>query len=278
MHGIGNDYIYFDEVTEKIENPNLLSALISDRHFGVGGDGIVLISPSEKADFKMRIFNSDGSEAKMCGNATRCIGKYVYEKGLTQKSEFSLETLSGIKNLKLETKKGKVISVKVDMGKPILTPQKIPINFNGEHFINKPVKVNNKVYLGTAISMGNPHFVIFTENVKNINLASIGPAFEFHPFFPERVNVEFAELTENGIFMRVWERGSGETLACGTGASAVFAASVLNGYIDKKADISLLGGVLSFELAENGHIFMSGPAEFVFEGVLSEEQLEKLKK
>lgn len=269
MHGLGNDYIYF---YGNVENPEELSIKLSDRHFGVGGDGIVLILPSDKADFRMRMFNADGSEGKMCGNATRCIGKYVYDKGLTDKTEITLETLSGIKHLKLTVTDGKVSLVSVNMGNPILTPAEIPVKMDGENVIDRRVMVEGKEYGITCVSMGNPHCVIFSDtDPADIDLPKIGPVFENLPIFPDRINTEFVKvLSENTLKMRVWERGSGETLACGTGACAVGVSAVLRGFAKRGEDITvkLIGGDLIINYAEDGTVWMTGPAEFVFEGTI----------
>lgn len=269
MHGIGNDYIYFDCTKEVIKNPSELSIKLSDRHFGVGGDGIVLIMLSEVADFRMRMFNADGSEGKMCGNASRCIGKFVYQKGLTKKKEITLETLAGIKTLKLTVEDGKVSLVKVNMGKAILNPKDIPVLSNEDIIVDKTINVSGKDYSITCVSMGNPHCVIFTKGIDELDLKNIGPNFENHKIFPERINTEFVEvIDEKTLKVRVWERGSGETFACGTGACAVTVAAVLNGYSKKDEDITvkLLGGNLIIRYQSDGVIYMTGPAEFVFEG------------
>lgn len=271
MHGIGNDYIYFDCTKEAVEDPEGLAVALSDRHFGIGGDGIVLICPSTAADFKMRMFNADGSEGKMCGNASRCIAKYVYERGLTSKTEITLETLGGIKVLKLHLdSQNKVESVTVNMGKAVLECEKIPVLFDGERLIGEKVKIAGKRQKVTAVSMGNPHCVIFTEeDVSGMDLASFGPDYENDEMFPERVNTEFVNIIdENTLKMRVWERGSGETLACGTGASAVAVAAVENGICSHDTDITvkLTGGNLLINYASDGTVYMTGPASFVFEG------------
>lgn len=274
MHGIGNDYIYFNCLDNDIKDPNGLSIALSDRHFGVGGDGIVMIMRSEIADFRMRMFNADGSEGKMCGNATRCIGKYVYEKGLTDKTEFTLETLGGIKVLKLNVSDGKVISVTVDMGKAILKPADIPVLLNGDCIVSKKTILAGKEHEITCVSMGNPHCVIFTKDIDNLNLEKIGPDYENDPIFPERVNTEFVEIIDNKTLkMRVWERGSGETWACGTGASAVCVAAVLNGICDYDTDVlvKLRGGDLTINYKKDGTVYMTGPATFVFDGELEKE-------
>ena len=272
MHGIGNDYIYFDctkGIPSELENPGELSKKLSDRHFGIGGDGIILILPSEKCDFRMRMFNADGSEGEMCGNATRCIGKFVYEKGLTNKSEITLETLAGIKKLELTIKDNKVLSVTVNMGAPIINARDIPVSFNKENVINEGVTIDNMEYNITCVSMGNPHCVIFGLDIYNLDLEKLGPKFENNKLFTERINTEFAQIVdEKTINMRVWERGSGETLACGTGACATVVAAILNGYCKKDEDITvkLLGGELKIKYNNNGYVYMTGPAEFVFEG------------
>lgn len=274
MHGIGNDYIYFNCLDNDIKDPNGLSVALSDRHFGVGGDGIVMIMRSKVADFRMRMFNADGSEGKMCGNATRCIGKYVYEKGLTDKTEFTLETLGGIKVLKLNVSDGKVISVTVDMGKAILKPADIPVLLDGDCIVSKKTMLAGKEHEITCVSMGNPHCVIFTKDIDNLNLEKIGPDYENDPIFPERVNTEFVEIIDNKTLkMRVWERGSGETWACGTGASAVCVAAVLNGICDYDTDVlvKLRGGDLTINYKKDGTVYMTGPATFVFDGELEKE-------
>lgn len=269
MHGIGNDYIYFNCFEETIENPEELSIKLSDRHFGVGGDGIVLIMPSETCDFRMRMFNADGSEGKMCGNATRCIGKYVYDKGLTDKTSITLETLSGVKVLDLEVVNGKVESVTVDMGKAVFTAKDIPVISDTEEVVEKELTVGDRTDKITCVSMGNPHCVIFTQGIDDLDLAKIGPAYENHELFPERINTEFAEyIDEHSLKMRVWERGSGETLACGTGACALVSAAVKTGRCkaDEFIKVSLLGGDLQVMYKSDGTVIMKGPATFSFEG------------
>lgn len=271
MHGIGNCYIYVNCFEETVENPQELAIKVSDVHFGIGADGLVMICPSDKADFKMRIFNADGSEAKMCGNASRCVGKYVYEKGLTNKKEVTLETLSGIKILKLEEKNGEIASVTVDMGKISLNPRDIPVLSDKDKFIDEPVEVGGKTVNITAVSVGNPHAVVFVENVDELDLKKIGPIFENHKLFPDRVNTEFIHvIDENTLKMRVWERGSGETWACGTGACASVAAAVENGYCKKDTEITvhLRGGDLKIVYQSDGHIIKKGPAAFICDGVL----------
>lgn len=269
MQGIGNDYIYVNCFEEKVDDPERVSQIVSDRHFGIGGDGLVLIMPSEKADFRMRMFNADGSEGNMCGNATRCIGKFVYDNGLTDKTEITLETKSGIKYLTLYPENGKVKTVLVNMGKAVLTPANIPMKAEGESFINKPIEVlGSEVYI-TAVSMGNPHAVTYVDDVMSLDLEKIGPAFENHPIFPERVNTEFIKvLDSHTIQMRVWERGSGETWACGTGACAAAVASVKNGYFKNGEEITvkLRGGNLFITYSTDGTVLMRGAAETVFTG------------
>ncbi|HNZ62118.1 MAG TPA: diaminopimelate epimerase [Paludibacteraceae bacterium] len=269
MHGIGNDYIYINGFEEQVQNPGELSIRLSDRHKGVGSDGLVMILPSSKADFRMQMFNADGSEAEMCGNAARCIGKYVYEKGLTNKTELTLETLAGIKTLQLFLDDdNNVVSVTVDMGNPELEPSKIPTTLPGKQIVNFPVSFDGVNYHITCVSMGNPHTVIFTQNIATLDIETIGKKIENAPIFPRRTNVEFIEIIDKGrIKMRVWERGSGETMACGTGACASVVAGVLNELVSRKATVELLGGNLEIEWNENDdHVYLTGPAETVFEG------------
>lgn len=269
MQGIGNDYVYVNCFEETVADPERVSEIISDRHFGIGADGLVLIMPSDKADFRMRMFNADGSEGNMCGNATRCIGKFVYDNHLTDKTSITLETRSGIKKLTLYPENGKVKTVLVDMGKAVLKPADIPMNVSGDTFINKPITVDGKEVFITAVSMGNPHAVTYVDDVDSLELEKIGPSFENHPLFPERVNTEFIKiLDESTMQMRVWERGSGETWACGTGGCAATAASVLNGYFphDKEITVKLRGGDLFITYKSDGTVLMRGPAETVFTG------------
>ena len=280
MHGIGNDYIYVNCFEEKVSEPEKVSVVLSDRHKGVGSDGLVLIMPSDKADFRMRIFNADGSEAMMCGNATRCIGKYVYDMGLTDKTNITLETNSGIKYLTLYLKDNKVDSVTVDMGKAILVPKDIPVNSDLDLFVSQPVEVCGRSWDITCVSMGNPHAVIFTESVAELDLEKIGPHFENHSLFPNRVNTEFAEvIDDHTLNMRVWERGSGETFACGTGTCATVVAAVLNGICkhDEEVLVHLRGGDLRITYKTDGTVLMTGPAEYVFEGTVSDEFINKAK-
>lgn len=270
MHGIGNDYVYVNCFEETVDDPERISELISDRHFGIGSDGLVLIMPSDKADFRMRMFNADGSEGMMCGNATRCIGKYVYDNGMTDKTEITLETKSGVKTLKLFPENGKVKTVLVDMGKAIIKPADIPVLADGEDFISRKIEVNGNEETVTCVSMGNPHCVIFTDkNVDGLELEKIGPSFENHPLFPERINTEFANVIDgNNVKMRVWERGSGETWACGTGACATAVAACLNGHCKRDEEIRLMlrGGDLFITYKSDGTVLMRGPATTVFEG------------
>ena len=271
MHGIGNDYVYVDGFKETINNPNAFSEFISDRHFGIGADGLVMILPSDQADFKMRIFNADGSEAKMCGNATRCIGKFVYEAGYTTKKNITLETLSGIKYLRLTVENEQVSSVEVDMGTAILVPKEIPVLSDLNRFINEPIIIDAKTYHTTCVSMGNPHAVVYCDDVDSLSLETIGPKFEFNPLFPDRINTEFVQIIdENTVKMRVWERGSGETWACGTGACAVSVACVLNGYCKpgQEIHVQLRGGNLRITYNEDGSVIMKGPATKVFDGTI----------
>lgn len=271
MHGAGNDYVYVNCFKEKVDNPEKLSIFISDRHFGIGSDGLVLIMPSEVADFRMRMFNADGSEGMMCGNATRCIGKYVFDNNLTDKTEITLETKSGIKKLKLTVEDGKVSYVQVDMGKAILLPKDIPVKSDLDIFVSQPVEVDGKSVNLTCVSMGNPHAVLFTKDIDNLELEKIAPSFENHELFPERVNTEFVEVIDaNTLKMRVWERGSGETFACGTGACATAVAAVLNGFCKKDEEITvhLRGGDLIIVYKTDGAVLMTGTATKVFDGTI----------
>ncbi len=270
MEGCGNDYIYISCFEQDIPNPNDLSVILSDRHFGIGGDGIVLICRSNTCDAKMRMFNLDGSEGKMCGNAIRCVAKYLYDNNIVRKDTMTIETLSGIKTLKLKTEKGLVSFVTVDMGKAELTPNKIPANLEGDRIVDRPITINDKEYRITLVSMGNPHAVVFCDEVDNLNLAEIGPSFEHNDLFPERINTEFIKvIDQNTLQMRVWERGSGETLACGTGACGAACAAVLNGYCKKGEDIRviLLGGELIINYTDET-VLMTGSCKKVFEGVI----------
>jgi len=270
MQGCGNDYIYIDCFEREISSPETLAPVLSDRHFGIGGDGIVLICKSDVADAKMRMFNLDGSEGKMRGNAIRCVAKYLYDNGYTKKNEISIETLSGIKNLKINIQNGLVSSVKVDMGRAELEPSKIPVALSEERIVNMPLIINGVKYHITCVSMGNPHAVVFCDDVDSLNLTEIGPGFEYNKIFPERINTEFVKIIDSKtIKMRVWERGSGETLACGTGACAAVVAATLNGYCSKGEDIRVIltGGELIINYTDEA-VFMTGNCVKVFEGVI----------
>ena len=267
MHGLGNDYIYFNCLDKELDRPEELAIKLSDRHFSIGGDGIVMILPSTKGDFRMRMFNADGSEAEMCGNAVRCIGKYVYDKGLTNKKVVNLETKAGIKILELTVKDNIVDSVRVNMGTPILEPEKIPVNLKGERAVAIPFTDHGLNLPMTCVSMGNPHAIFFVEQITDELVLGQGPKIEANPLFPRKINVEFAKILDRKtIQMRVWERGSGETLACGTGASATAVAAMLNGLTDKQVTVKLLGGDLKIEWSEDGNVYKTGPATIAFEG------------
>ena len=270
MHGSGNDYVYVDCFEEQIDNPHELSIRVSDRHKGIGSDGLVLIMPSDSCDFRMRMFNADGSEAQMCGNASRCVGKYVYEKGLTTKTELTLEVLSGTKRLQLFPENGKVHKVRVDMGEPELRTSAIPVMLPTDRVVDCKVQFLSGAQNITCVSMGNPHAVIFTDGIDNLLLADVGAEIGTHAIFPEHTNVEFVEcLTPKHLRMRVWERGSGETQACGTGACAALVAAVLNGKSQRQVTLSLLGGNLEIEWREsNNRVYMTGDAVTVFSGEL----------
>lgn len=271
MHGIGNDYVYVNCFEEPVKNPAEVSKFVSDRHFGIGSDGLILISPSAIADFRMNIYNADGSQAEMCGNGIRCVAKYVYDYGLTDKTEISVETLAGIKYLRLQVENGKVASVEVNMGAPILEPKEIPVAVEESPVVNVPVEVKGKIYHMTCVSMGNPHAIIFMNNVKDLDIAAIGPYFENHTVFPKRTNTEFVEvLDRNTVNMRVWERGSDETLACGTGACATTVACILNDKTENEVTVHLLGGDLKIRWdREANQVYMTGPATVVFDGEIT---------
>ena len=271
MHGIGNDYVYVNCFEESVKNPAEVSKFVSDRHFGIGSDGLILISPSAIADFRMNIYNADGSQAEMCGNGIRCVAKYVYDYGLTDKTEISVETLAGIKYLRLQVENGKVASVEVNMGAPILEPKEIPVAVEESPVVNVPVEVKGKIYHMTCVSMGNPHAIIFMNNVKDLDIAAIGPYFENHTVFPKRTNTEFVEvLDRNTVNMRVWERGSDETLACGTGACATTVACILNDKTENEGTVHLLGGDLKIRWdREANQVYMTGPATVVFDGEIT---------
>lgn len=268
MQGIGNDYVYVNGFKEKLKNPSETAIKVSDRHFGIGSDGLILINPSKVADFEMEMYNADGSRGEMCGNGIRCVAKYVYDYGLTDKIQIAVETLAGIKYLDLTVRDGKAVQIKVNMGNPILNPEQIPIVSEGEEVINEPIVVEGKEYRMTGVSMGNPHVIIYMDDIDHLEIEKIGPKFENHERFPKRVNTEFVKvLDRNTVQMRVWERGSGETLACGTGACAVAVACILNGLTEDKVTVKLLGGDLLIEWdRENNLVYMTGPAEVVFDG------------
>lgn len=268
MHGLGNDYIYINCFEESVTNPEQLAISISDRHFGVGGDGLVLIMPSQVADARMRMFNSDGSEAEMCGNAIRCVGKFLYDHRIIRKETLTIETLAGIKQLNLDINQGLVSSVKVDMGEPILQSDIIPVNGDSRFIIGEPISVNENNYQYTAVSMGNPHCVIFVPEITDTMVLTDGPALEVHSLFPRKINVEFVKVnSKKSITMRVWERGSGETMACGTGACASVVAAISNNLTERIVSVKLLGGELLIEWEKvSNHVFMTGPAVTVFKG------------
>ena len=269
MQGIGNDYVYVNCLQETIENPSELAKKISDRHYGVGSDGLIMINPSDKADFEMEMYNADGSRGEMCGNGIRCVAKYVYDYGLTDKTSISVETLAGIKYLDMTVEDGKVVLVKVDMGKPMLRPEEVPVVSEKEEVIDEPITVDGQEYRMTCVSMGNPHAVVFIDqDVKEFPLETVGVKFENHERFPKRVNTEFVNvLDRHTAQMRVSERGSGETLACGTGACAVAVACALNGLTEDEVTVKLLGGDLQIKWdREKNTVYMTGPAEVVFDG------------
>ena len=270
MQGCGNDYVYVNCFKETIEHPAELAVKISDRHFGVGSDGLILICPSEVADVRMEMYNADGSQSQMCGNGVRCVGKYAYDYGLVKKDVITVETLAGIKTLQLTIENNKAVRLTVDMGVPEVNPSLVPVKAVGEAVIDRPLMVDGKDYNITCVSMGNPHAITFVQDTKEIAIEAIGPKFEYHEFFPERTNTEFIQvLNDHEINMRVWERGSGETLACGTGACASAYACILNGLTRDEVTVHLLGGDLLIRYdRESGHIFMTGPAEVVFDGEL----------
>lgn len=273
MQGLGNDYVYVNCLKETVKDPVQTAIKVSDRHFGIGSDGLILILPSQKADFKMSMYNADGSQAEMCGNGIRCVGKYVYDYGLTDKTSISVETLAGIKYLDFTVEDGKVALVTVDMGAPELLAKKVPVLCEKEQAIEEPIEVGGKEWKMTCVSMGNPHCVVFlSEPVKDFPLEKVGPLFENHPCFPKRVNTEFIEvLDRKTVNMRVWERGSGETMACGTGACASAVAAVLCGYTEPEITLHLLGGDLLVRWdREQNKVFMTGPAKVVFDGEIEE--------
>lgn len=275
MHGLGNDYVYVDTIHQKIQNVSSLAKLVSNRHWGIGADGLILIDKSEIADFKMRMFNPDGSQSEMCGNGIRCVGKFVYEKGLTTKKDIIIETLAGIKKLKLNVQNGKVENVRVDMGEPILEADKIPVVSNEKTTKNLKLKVLDKEFVATCVSMGNPHAVIILEDIDEFDIEKYGKEIENDPKFPNKVNVEFIKIEDRKhVKMRVWERGTGETLACGTGACSAVVAGALNEMLDRNVTVKLVGGNLQIEWKEeDNHIYMTGPAVTVFDGSLYDENI-----
>ncbi len=271
MHGAGNDYIYIDCFTQEVKNPEILSKKLSDRHFGIGADGIVLIKPSVNADCFMDIYNADGSRAQMCGNAVRCTAKYIYDN-IFKSSTIMVETLSGIKAIELIKKDGIVVGGRVNMGKPIFSGHQIPTRYGASIVKKEKLNINDKIYEITCVSMGNPHCVVFCEDIDNLNLNTLGPLFENHEMFPERINTEFVKiLDENHLKMRVWERGSGETLACGTGACAVAVAAVINGICSKNNEITIQakGGKLKVQWNKNNNVYLSGNVVKVFHGEIN---------
>lgn len=268
MQGIGNDYVYVNCFEEKVDHPEETARFVSDRHFGIGSDGLILIKPSDVADCEMEMYNADGSRGAMCGNGIRCVAKYVYDYGIVKKDKITVNTGSGIKTLELQVRDGKAEKIKVDMGAPLLEASEIPILGYEGKVQNVPIEVDGREYRMTGVSMGNPHTVVYMEDIRHLEIEKIGPGFENHPCFPDRVNTEFVRVIDRKtVEMRVWERGSGETLACGTGACAVAVASILNGYTDEKVTVKLLGGDLEiFWDQEAGTVYMTGPAAVVFDG------------
>ena len=269
MHGTGNDYVYVDLFQQKLENQAEVAKVVSDRHFGIGADGLICIAPSETADCRMIMYNADGSEGAMCGNGIRCVAKYVYDHGILRKNHMSVETKSGIKQLELTVEDGKAVYVKVNMGEAVLKPSEIPVQAEGDDFIARQIEAGGKTYTVTCVSMGNPHCVVFTEGIDGMDLEKIGPLFENHPLFPDRINTEFVEVIDNHTLnMRVWERGSGETISCGTGTCAATLAAVLNGHCPRgeEIEVRIRGGALYDTYLENGEVLMKGPATEVFQG------------
>lgn len=276
MQGCGNDYVYVNGFSEKIpaeKKPDLVRRL-SDRHFGIGSDGVIFINPADVADFEMEMYNADGTRSEMCGNGIRCVAKFVYDKGLTDKQQITVVSAGQIKYLDLKvegksaTSRGCVTRVKVNMGNPVLLPEQIPVQAEGDQVVDEPVQVNGKEYRMTCVSMGNPHAVVFMKDVKNLKIEDVGPYFENHARFPQRTNTEFVEILDRkNVFMRVWERGTGETLACGTGCCATAVACVLNGLTEDQITVKLLGGELMIKWdREKNLVYMTGPATTVFEG------------
>lgn len=268
MEGLGNDYVYVNCFEEIVEDPKSVAIKVSDRHFGIGSDGLILIKPSKVADFCMDMYNADGSQSEMCGNGIRCVAKYVYDYGLTDKTSISVETLAGIKYLDLKIENGKAVMITVNMGAPELIAEKVPVKSDKEQVIDEPIIVDGKEYKMTCISMGNPHCIVFVDDTKNFPLEEVGPLFESHEVFPNRVNAEFVQILDRKtVNMRVWERGSGETLACGTGTCATVVASCLNGHTEDDVNVHLLGGDLHIKWdREENLVYMTGPAKVVFDG------------
>lgn len=268
MQGCGNDYVYINGFTEKIEDKPAFVRAVSDRHFGVGGDGAIFINPSEEADFEMEMYNADGTRAEMCGNGIRCVAKYVYDKGMTDKEQVSIVSFGNVKYVDLYVEDGLVSSVKVNMGAPILDAEKVPVKSTKSQSVDEPITVNGKEYRMTCVSMGNPHAVIFMEDIAKFDIVSIGPLFENHEVFPNRTNTEFVEVVDRThVNMRVWERGTGETLACGTGCCATVVACVLNGLTEDKVTVRVLGGEIEIQWDREANlVYMTGPAAIVFEG------------
>lgn len=270
MEGLGNDYVYMDAISQEIKDRSNLAKKVSDRHFGIGSDGLILICSSEVADFRMDMYNADGSQSEMCGNGIRCVGKFVYDKGLTDKTNITIETLAGIKTLNLYVKDGSVQTVKVDMGEPILSPNKIPVDAPVEPVTDLKINAKDRDFVFTCVSMGNPHAITEVAEVDSFDVDKYGSVIEVESVFPNRTNVEFIEVVdEHHIKMRVWERGAGETLACGTGACATAVACHINGLTERNVTVQLLGGNLEIEWNEkDNHVYMTGPARTVFEGIL----------
>lgn len=270
MHGCGNDYVYVNGFEEKIADESQAAITVSDRHFGIGADGLIIIKPSDIADFEMVMYNADGSRGAMCGNGVRCVAKYVYDNKLTDKKSISVASMGAVKYIDVDVENGSVVSAKVDMGSPVLDAEKIPVLTDKEKAVNEPITVDGREYLMTCVSMGNPHAVVFTDiPVREFPLEKIGPMFENHPAFPDRVNTEFVNVIDRkNLDMRVWERGSGETLACGTGTCATVVAAILNNYVDHDVTVHLIGGDLKISWSGNeaDSVFMTGPAETVFSG------------
>lgn len=272
MHGIGNDYVYVNCFEETVENPSETAKFVSDRHFGIGSDGLILIKPSQVADCEMDMYNADGSQGAMCGNGVRCVAKFVYDAGIAKKDRISVATKSGIKYVDVFAENGKAVSVRVNMGAPILRAEEVPMVCEKGTAVAYPLEVDGSVWNVTAVSMGNPHAVVYIDDVDGLEIEKIGPAFEHHPAFPDRVNTEFVRVIDrHTVQMRVWERGSGETLACGTGACAVAVSSILNGFVeDGEVTVKLLGGDLRIEWnRQENTVYMTGPATTVFEGEIS---------